>query len=90
MIPRTMKKQKPPPYSTVVGRFLRLERECKKTSLSEIAKALGYSTSGWSRVETGETPISVDQLKRACDVLKTTPHALIEEADTFWRRNYAP
>jgi transcriptional regulator with XRE-family HTH domain len=82
-----MSKTKVPSYSTVVGRFVRLERECKKISLSAFASDLGYSSSGWSRVETGKTPMSVNQLRRACEILGTQPHKLLEEVDMFCKRN---
>jgi transcriptional regulator with XRE-family HTH domain len=84
-----MRKAERPTYSAVVGRFVRLERECKKVPLSTMARKLGCTVSGWSRVETGETTMNVNRLKEVCDALKVTPSALIAEVDAFWRRNYS-
>ena len=84
-----MKGQRQPAYATVVGRFVRLERECQSLDLKAFAKKVHYSASGWSRVETGATPMSLEHLKRAGDTLGVTPSAILAEADEFWRRNHA-
>ena len=78
-----------PTYAAVVGRFVRLERECQSIGLQAFAKKVHYSPSGWSRVETGDTPMSIEQLKRACDALGILPSKVLEEVDEFWRRNHA-
>jgi transcriptional regulator with XRE-family HTH domain len=81
-------KKKVPSYSAVVGRFIRLEREVQQMTLSTMAKKLGYSTSGWSRVETGNVSMTIVTLRRACLALGRTPSVILKEADDFFRRNY--
>jgi transcriptional regulator with XRE-family HTH domain len=62
------------PYSRIVGRVLRMQRELRGVSLTDMARQLGYrSPSGWSRLETGDVAITVDVLARAARILGTTP-----------------
>jgi transcriptional regulator with XRE-family HTH domain len=47
-----------------------------------MAKALGYKDSSeWSRVETGDTEMTLTMLWRAADRLGTSPAALVKMAD---------
>jgi transcriptional regulator with XRE-family HTH domain len=85
-----MAKKLRPTYATIVGSFLRLERKAREVPLESLAKKLGYSRSGWSRIETGTTPMTVNQLKAACDALSLAPQDVVAEVDTFWKRNYGP
>ena len=51
-------------------------------SLEAMAKALGYKDSSeWSRVETGDTEMTLTMLWRAADRLGTSPAALVKMAD---------
>jgi transcriptional regulator with XRE-family HTH domain len=69
-------------YSAIVGRIIRLHRELLGISLDEMAKRVHLkSPSGWSRVETGDTPITIDRLYEAAKILKTTSTQLLKEAD---------
>jgi len=70
-------------YHVVVGRIVRLHRECKGIGLRDFAKKMGLGISGWSRVETGDTTMTVTQLHRACSVLRIKPGDLIQQADSF-------
>jgi transcriptional regulator with XRE-family HTH domain len=71
-------------YSVVLGRVIRQRRELLDITLAVIATRLGYKTvSGWSRVETGETSISVDQLYAVALELRTSPAHLCSLATSL-------
>jgi transcriptional regulator with XRE-family HTH domain len=46
-----------------------------------VAAAVGVTQPTWSRIETGGTPLSIDQLKRACERLDLLPGNVLREAD---------
>jgi len=71
------------PYYAIVGRVVRLQREARGFKLREFAKKMKLGISGWSRVETGDTVMSVDQLKRAADVLGIRPAVIVQMADAM-------
>ena len=41
------------------------------------------SRSGWSRIETGDTTMPVEQLARAASVLGVAPWSLVQKADEY-------
>lgn len=68
-------------FAKVIGRTLRMHREIRGMSLSTMAKQLGFaSASGWSRVETGVTVMTVGQLYAASKVLGVEPHDVVKAA----------
>ena len=79
--------KKSPLYAQVVGEQVRMWRRLKKITLTDMAKAAGLSQSGWSRVETGDTTMTVEQLRIACKMLGVAPWTLLRHADrgeAFW------
>jgi transcriptional regulator with XRE-family HTH domain len=72
-----------PHYAGIVGRALRMRREIVGISLSAFAREMGITTSGWSRVETGDTVMTVAQLSAACHVLAVDPWQIIRHADAL-------
>jgi transcriptional regulator with XRE-family HTH domain len=72
-------------YAEIVGRVVRLHRTAHQIPLATFAKTMGVTLSGWSRVETGDSTMRVDQLSRAATALKTAPHVLVAEADALYR-----
>lgn len=74
-------------YTQILGQVIRGQREMRRLGLLEVAKAVGLSSpSGWSRVETGDTTITLAQLRKAARVLKVTPTALVQQADALAAR----
>ncbi|MDD1770971.1 MAG: helix-turn-helix domain-containing protein [Methanomassiliicoccales archaeon] len=67
-------------FAKVIGRTVRLYREVRGISLSKMATDLGYAHSGWSRVETGESVMTVVQLFNASKLLGVEPHDLVKSA----------
>ena len=69
-------------YSTILGRVIRTQRELRKVDLSDMSKCLGFaSVSSYSRLETGEVPITVNALASIARALKVTPASLVTMAD---------
>jgi len=65
-------------YSARVGRAVRYLREVAGISLTEMADRCGVLTvSGWSRVETGATTMTVDQLQRAAKAIGKKPSEIL-------------
>ena len=68
-------------YAAVVGRILAGSREILGLEQAEVARGVGVSQSTWSRIERGESALTVDQLARATIALATTPARIMAEAD---------
>lgn len=49
--------------------------------LPTMAKEMGMSASGWSRVESGDTTMTVAKLRRAAKALRIEPWVLVQQAD---------
>jgi len=69
-------------YSAILGRVIRTQRELRKVDPSDMSKRLGFaSVSSYSRLETGEVPITVNALASIARALKVTPASLVTMAD---------
>jgi|SRR5271155_2627884 len=68
-------------YSQVVGHVVRGHRELQGLSLAEMAESMELSASGWSRVETGHTTVTVVHLVRAARRLGVPPWEIVRQAD---------
>ncbi len=53
-------------------------RELKNLSQSYVADMLGISTRTYSKIETGETQLTLSRLKEICEVLGTSPEEVFE------------
>jgi transcriptional regulator with XRE-family HTH domain len=69
------------PYYAIVGRVVRLQREARGLKLREFSKRMALGISGRSRVETGDTVMTLEQLKKAADALGVTPAVIVKMAD---------
>jgi transcriptional regulator with XRE-family HTH domain len=72
------------PYAAIVGSVVRTHRQNQGISLQAMAEAMGMSTSGWSRVETGTTVMVVAQLRKAARRLHLEPYEIMRVADALW------
>ena len=68
-------------YPAIVGKLLENLRKDQNLRQQELAGLLGLTQSAWSRIERGQTGLSMDLLVRVCDVLGTSPHLLLGDAD---------
>jgi transcriptional regulator with XRE-family HTH domain len=63
----------------VLGKVLELQRKSLQWNQEEMAKRLGTSQSAWSRVETGQSNLSVEELAVVAHVLKTRPEDVLRD-----------
>lgn len=68
-------------YSQLVARLVGQLRRKRGFDQKQFAAALGVSQSTWSRAESGQVGLSLDQLAGAANVLRTTPADLLGYAD---------
>lgn len=73
-------------YAQIVGNVVRSQRTLRGISLSAMAEQIGFSASGWSRIETGDTTMTVAHLRSAAKMLNLEPSAVIQSADTLAAR----
>lgn len=69
--------------AAVLGKVLAEIRKAKNMNQKDVADAVGIGVSTWSKIENGESSISVEQLRAAATCLGTTPSkvlALMEDA----------
>ena len=62
----------------VLGAALVHLRTVKGMKQAELATAVGLSASTWSRIEKGESGLSIDQLRQVAKVLGTTPGDILD------------
>ncbi len=69
------------PYTALVGRVLLGYRSRKGLQQNDLAAALGVTQSAYSRIEQGDTAISISQLRVIGRRLGIAPGDLLREAD---------
>lgn len=69
-------------YPAVLGAVLQSCRKKGGRSQGDIANGAGVNTSTWSRIENGETAMTVEQLIAACAELGITPSNLLKEVQS--------
>lgn len=69
------------PFAKALGAVLRHERQRAGHEQADFGKVLGITASGYSRVETGVTKITVVQLRKLSRVLKIEAWKMVEEAE---------
>ena len=74
-------------YSAILGRVIRTQRELRKVDPSDMSKRLGFaSVSSYSRLETGEVPITVNALASIARALGVTLASLVTMADELQKK----
>lgn len=69
------------PYTALVGQVLLRHRGRVGLDQNEMAKALNASQSAYSRIEQGDTTISISQLRMITRRLDISPSDVLSEAD---------
>jgi transcriptional regulator with XRE-family HTH domain len=69
------------PYSALIGQVLQRRRSGMGFHQVAIASGLGISQSAYSRLESGETVLSLSQLWIVAGMLRTTGANILAEAD---------
>ncbi len=68
-------------YPIVIGKILQYLRNQRQIDQGALARAVGVTQSTWSRVETGQSALTVDHLARAATVLKQKPEQILALVD---------
>ena len=72
-------------YQAVLGRLIAQKRKERTLDQEEMARRVGVSRSTWSRIESGSSTLSLDQLAKAAGALGMTMGELMLEADELVR-----
>ena len=73
-------------YSWIAGQVFARHRQQRGVGQIEMAKALGVSQATWSRVETGQSPLTIEQLSHACELIGLSAGDIVSEVDKEARR----
>lgn len=70
-------------FPAVVGVVLAAARKEAENGISQkdMAEAIGATVSTWSRIETGETALTIEQLALAAEKLGVLPSQILEKAE---------
>jgi transcriptional regulator with XRE-family HTH domain len=68
-------------YPALVGNVLGQLRREKGVGQAEFATRVGLGQSTWSRIEKGESALTIEQLARAAECLEMQPHELLAVVD---------
>lgn len=72
----------PTPYSVAVSGILRRERVARGVQQGDLAKRLGMLQPAFSRIERGETVITVQQLRVVAHHLGISMSGVLDEAES--------
>lgn len=71
------------PYPVLVGQVIQAHRDQMGLHQSQIADAIGLSRSAYSRIESGDTSMTLSQLRPVARSLGLAPSQLLAEADNY-------
>lgn len=69
-------------YQAVVGRIIVKFRKDLGIDQAVLAKGVGVTQSTWSRVERGESSLSIGQLAKAAEHLRVSPSTILFEVES--------
>lgn len=77
--------QVPPvvPYPVLVGQIIQARRNEMGLNQNQLANAIGLSRSAYSRIESGDTSMTLSQLRPVARSLGLAPSQLLAEADSY-------
>lgn len=70
-------------YSALLGQVLANLRKQRNIEQSKIAERMGLTQASYSRLESGKSSFSIDQVFQAADALEINAIEVIEELDRF-------
>ncbi len=68
-------------YPAIIGRVLEHLRKENNLDQQTVAEFLGLTQSAWSRIERGQSGISIEQLVGVSNLFGTQPHNILADAD---------
>lgn len=69
------------PYSALLGGVVQNQRKFLNLQQGDIAQQLGLSQSAYSRIESGDTVMSVTQLRQIAALIGTNAQRVLDQAD---------
>ena len=72
-------------YQAVLGRLIVRKRQERQMDQGTLARHIGVDRSTWSRIETGSSPMKIDQLAKAAEKVSLSVGELTTEADNVVR-----
>ena len=69
--------------STICRLLLRELRQERNMQQAQIAQMLGKTASAWSKVESGDTPLSLEHLLTACTAMQVWPANFMQTAQNY-------
>jgi transcriptional regulator with XRE-family HTH domain len=69
------------PYASIVGKLLQQQREARGILQTSVAEDVGLSQSAYSRLEKGESAMSITQLRQISQVIGAQPDLILAEAE---------
>lgn len=69
------------PYNTLIGKILQRHRENIGKNQSEVAEVAGLTQSAYSRIESGQSPLTLAHLHAISNALEIKPDEVLKEAD---------
>jgi transcriptional regulator with XRE-family HTH domain len=69
------------PYNTLIGKILQRHREHIGKNQSEVAEVAGLTQSAYSRIESGQSPLTLPHLHAISYALGIKPDEVLKEAD---------
>jgi transcriptional regulator with XRE-family HTH domain len=70
-------------FHTILRLLLRELRQQSNVQQAQIGQLLGKSASTWSKVETGETELTLDHVLTVCHACQVLPSALLQTAQNY-------
>ena len=71
------------PYPVLVGQVIQARRNQMGLHQSQVADAIGLSRSAYSRIESGDTSMTLSQLRPVARVFGLAPGQILAEADRY-------
>lgn len=71
------------PYPVLVGQLVQSHRALQGLQQGQVAKAIGLSQSAYSRIESGDTSMSISQLRAVTRALGLTSGQFLTQVDGY-------
>lgn len=68
-------------YPAIIGRILEHQRKDAGYDQAAFAEQMGLTQSAWSRIERGQSGLSIEHLLKISKILNTQPHKIVADAD---------
>lgn len=78
-----MQSEKSTTIHTIARLILRELRQERNVQQAQIGQLLGKSTSTWSKVETGDTPLTLEHLLTACTACQVWPSTVLSTTQNY-------